>query len=232
MGRNNRYWKNGNIKHTIMFCYKLDYFGNQQQLHEIQFSQATWGNSNNEWIIFLLRVWGISMFKYPKIVSYQNQIMHANEHEMHLNVLGWKTAYPSICYLNHDSRKDAEKKRGEHPVQLDPLVKLLLARQQNNRTDAHYDMCTQYNMHVEERMHVRRHKVWQTRGWLLTYFQRWPSSFLQGARGKRQKGESSLTIARWKQKTRTIRVLNHKASFWFWWDPLNLLHSYELCSKG
>lgn len=43
--------------------------------------------------------------------------------------------------------------------------------------------------------------MWEdTLWWLLTYFQRWPSSFLWGARGKRQKGESSLTITMWKQR--------------------------------
>ena len=62
------------------------------------------------------------MFKYPKIVSYHNQIMHANEHRMHFKKL---SVLPYI--INHDSRNDAEKNRREHHVQLDSLVKLLLA---------------------------------------------------------------------------------------------------------
>lgn len=115
--------------------------------------------------------------------------MHDTNHGIAQNV--WNATIPPIFSLNSGLRN----------IQTWPFrvfgslvnLQLLTSRQQDRCTVCNEHEYLKQNMHVNELMHVHIHTLW----WLLTYFQRWLSSFLWGARGKRQKGESSLTTATW-----------------------------------
>lgn len=111
------------------------------------------------------------------------------------NAFEWKATRPTICSLETARERKQRHVKTWVLRKKKPLVKLQSANEQQNRCTVWWwaRVITAQHACTGDWKHIR---------WLLTYFQMWPSSFLWGARGKRQKGESSLTISKCKQNHR------------------------------